>query len=647
MRSALRVGLALAVLGMVVASTAWALPEKGAPVTNFRATDLHGNEVDLREEILRTRDSLAIVYFFTPDTGVEVARALDLLHEEFVKDKNLLRIIAIGLEADKAALQAFAEKHGIEYFVIPDDATVNAETTYGPFASLPVTFIVTVGSEAEQSLELLKAIGGGGKSEAEVINYIARHYLMREKPENAEAAASVAAKAGENPRTAQEIKAFAQVEQGKLDDAMSEFQQIDSKAGLAAVALEKGEYDKAVELAEQAPNDSLAQTIKGEALLRAGKAAEAAAVLDAAAASEGSDWQKHRALQNGARARQEQGKLDDAISGYQQALELNPWDVTALSNESAAYQEKGDLQNAEAALQRARNVANDDALVTLMLRQVQQQLENANNTQRRELIQKQIADLQKRFQELKAAGRDKPADEWTSRPLVLAFLPSENKDVFFERAGTDVAIQRELEARLQAGGRVQVVERELLDALLQELNLGASDMANPDTQLRLGQVLSAQLLGFSDFAQTGPDKKMYLRLVNTETTAIDTQLSRDLEETGDISAFVDALAEELTQALTAKRRLQGLIADVPSAEQVYINLGEAHGVRPGLRFTVLQDGPPIEAGGKTLGRRAVPVATLEVVEVDEQLSLCDVVDRKGDTPLAKEMKVKELAPQGD
>lgn len=626
-------------VGLFAAAAAWsvgafALPPKGAEVPNLHAEDIRGNEVDLYQLLAESPDDLAILFFFTTDTGEAFAARLRQLNEDF-KDASL-RIIAVGLKEDEAALRAFAERLKIEYYIIPDTPEVSANKTYGPFAVLPVTFIVT------PQRTLLRAVSGSGEAEADVITYIAQSYLMRNQPAKAEAAADIAAKAGENERKARESKGYALVKQGKLDEATQEFQQIDSKAGLAAVALEQGEYEKAAALADQATDDAYASAVKGEALLRSGKPDQAAQAFDAAASKPLDDWQKNAAVRGAGRALQEQGDKDAAVSRYDQALELNPWDVTALSNTSAVRREQGDLKGAEAALARAEAVAPNDDMVGIMLRQIRAEMEKANDTQRRELIQKQIADLQQRYKDLKAAGKDKPADEWTSRPLVVAFLPAGHKPVFFDRVGTDIAIQRELETRLQDHPRIQVVEREVLDALLQELNLGTSDLADPDTQLRLGKVLSAQLLGFADFAQNGPETTMYLRMVDTETTSIDSQVTRPLPRNeAAITAFVDALEKELEAKVLASRKLQGLIAEVASPEEIWINLGGAHGVQPGQQFVVLQDGGPIEVGGRVIGHRQVPVGTLEVTQVEDLASICKTVKKKDGVDFSKEMKVKE------
>jgi len=187
---------------------------------------------------------------------------------------------------------------------------------------------------------------------------------------------------------------------------------------------------------------------------------------------------------------------------------------------------------------------------------------------------------------------------------------------------------------------VGIVEREVLDKLLQELQLGSSELAGADTQLQLGKVLSARMLGFIDFAQVGADITMYLRLVDTETTSLAAQLTRSVKDPSAIPALADAVAAEVVAKLANGRQLQGLIADV-ATDEVIINLGTRHGVKPGQQFNVVTEGPPIEAGGKVIGHREVKAALLEVTVVEENYSVAKVVAKTEGAALAKEMRVKQ------
>jgi len=627
--------LVLAVLvGMLGATPAMARPEKGEGAPDFDAVDIHGNAVDL-DTLTETNPDLVILFFFTVSTGEDIAVKLRYL-DTYCKGK--LRIAAIGFKEDKDALEKFAQDLGVEFYVVPD--TPEMDEKYGPFTALPLTFIVT------DQRTILKILEGSGDAEAkaindEVMNYVAEAYLQQRKLTEAKAIADEAVKTGADEKAARATKGFALVLEGKLDEAQAEFGRIDSAQGaaegLARVALERGEYEKAVELA---PDTGYGETVKGAALMRSGKLEEAAAAFEDGAAKPAADWQKSEAKNGQGRVLHEMGDTDQAVDKYQEAVALDPYNVVALSNEGAVHREKRDYKKAEEVLEKAQRIRDDD-LVTVMLQQVQKEMEEANDIERGKLIRAQIEDLRKRYEELKAAGKDKPVDEWTSPPLVLAFLPSARSgNVVFDRAGMDVVLRRGIEAGLQGEGSIDMVEREVLDTLLQELNIGSSELVNQDTQLQLGKVLSARMLGFIDYAQVGGDTVMYLRLVDTETTALAEQLTKRVDEAGDIQALVDDVVGELVAKIADGRQLQGLIADASSEDSIIINLGARHGVKAGQRFNVIESGPPIEAGGKVIGYRQAKTALLEVTEVNEY-ALCKVVKKQEGATLAKEMRVKQ------
>lgn len=625
--SMVRVLMILAVIGL--GSPAGAQFVKNDPAPAIDAVDIHGKTVSLDQIVQQGRD-VVILFFFSPQSGQEMANKLAMLDTSY--GGRELEIIALGFKEDAATLRKFAENFQIKYAVIDSAAVKDAEWVK-KVDVLPLTlFVVT-------ETKTIERIVRGGGQDAQVLKDAAEAFFRRGQLEQASKIAQAALTAGENPQQVKELNGFILTAEGKLDEAEKEFGAIDSKAGMAKVALERGELNTAVELANQAPDNAYAQTVKGEALLKEGKVDEAAKTLESAAAQPAPDWQKSETLNVQGRAQHQQGQTDAAIGNYRQAVALDPYNVIALSNEGAAQREKGDLAKAEDVLQQATKFRPDD-MTTLMLQQVQRELKDANDTEKGKLIHAQIADLTKRFQEMKAAGTAQPADDWSTRPLILAFLPSAaSTPVFFERAGTDVVIQREIETRLQGNNSVGVVERQMLDKLLQELQLGSSELASADTQKRLGQVLSAGMLGFLDFAQVGADLMVYLRLVDTETTGITFQTSEKVDENHP-GAVVQTLVDALLAQVANGRELKGLIADASGDDTIIINLGKTHGVKEGQEFTVYVDGDPIEVGGRVIAHRQKPVGKLTVTAVEQDYAVCKAANKAEGITFAKEMKIK-------
>lgn len=608
---------------------------KDDPVPDIQAQDIFGKSVNLNE-ILDKNPDLVILFFFTPDNGKAIAAKLQALKRLY--NSEALSIIALGMESDKAALQTFADGLKIQYFLLADEQVKNADW-YKNVNQLPLTLFVHT---PERKIE--RVLRGTGSEQANILKEVAENLFQQRKTEKASAVAASALENGEDATQVKELNGHILVAEGKLDDAEKEFGEIGSDAGLAKVALERGDLEGAIAAADKAGDNGYAQAVKGEAQIKAGDLEKAEASLAAAANAPIPEWQKSEAVNAQGRLSQAGGNIDKAVEQYAKAQSLDQYNVEALSNEGAAYRERGgdkDLALAKESLERASAIRPDE-LTGLMLQQVKAEIEEANDIKKGELIKSLITDLSKRYEELKAKGASEPIDDWTSRPVVLAFLPGETKGrIVFDRAGTDMVLQREIEVQAQGKNGIQVVERVMLDKLLQELNLGSSELASGDTQRRLGQVLSAGHLGFIDFAQVGADTMMYLRLIDSETTGIFFQTSQKIDDSKPTET-VAAVMSAMTEKLATSEPLQGLIADASTNDAVIINLGKKHGVKEGLEFKILQDGPPIEAGGKVIAHRQKPVGKLTITSVEDDYATGTASSLTEGVTLAKEMKVQQL-----
>lgn len=614
--------LGMAALGLVLSTAAAAQFTKGTPAPCIKAVDIKGNDVDTCTLIEETKPYLAIYYFFDTKSGEDLALKLRLLDMKYGRDKMV--ITALGFKEDEAALKAFAEQLDLNYHVIDEnkveegDWIKNVDTT---------PLILFVAPDNQRAVE--QVIRGGGTSNAEFLKKVAENLYQKRKDE-ALSVADDAIEAGEDPNAAKELKGYILVSQGKLDDAVAEFGEIESNAGLAKVALEKGDYAGAAELADKAPEDGYAQTVKAEALMNTGKVEEAAAVAEAAAGLPADDWQKSEALNAQGRITQEKGDGVGALSKYEEAIALDPYNVVALSNESTVHQAQGNVEKAKETLEKAASVR-DDELVSLMLRQ----LDEANDVQRGELIQQQIRDLAEYAKKLES----QPVDDWTTRPFVVSFLgPRQGGSVFFSRAGTDVAVRHEIASELRAKMNVAVVERENLDLILQEQQLSA--LADPETATAPGKLKVARYLSFIDFDQLEADPFVFLRVTDTQTGEIMLHFKADMPP-GKVLGPVSGIVDELIRFYQTQE-VRGLVADAADESAVLTNLTALHGVKPGQQFTVLQEGEPVQAGGRVIAYKQRPVAKIEITGFDEQtgLAIAKVIDKREGIQLATDMKIK-------
>lgn len=625
-------GILLALLVFAIPAMAEiAIPDE-AP--DFSAVDVNGREVSLAALLNESPSRMVILFFFTVNTGEEIAHKLKAL--DFRDHDDQISIIAVGMQADEAKLKAFAEDNNLDFHIIPDTPGTQVDKLYGPFKSLPVTFFI---SSQKRVYDMLT---GGGSGKAALITKVAQSYLAQQNTEKAREMAELAKDEGEDALGVDETVAFTYVIEGDLDKAESMFKEAGSDEGLASVALERGDLDGAVAFANES-DSSYAATVKGKALLRQGKLEEATQAFDEALDKPAAQfWQGSEALTGRGRVNQAAGDAEAAVEAYQQAYNLNTYNVAAMTNEAAVYREGGDIDKAADVLAKAQTRGMNDDLLTMMIGQVLEEQKKQNDAATKERIRQRVATLIDRKKAQDAGEAVTPADAWTTPPLVVAFLPAENgTPVFFERAGTELSLRRGLEDRFSALDSVQVVEREMLDALLQELELGSSDLADKNTQLELGRLLAARLLGFVEFSQTGGDVSMYVRFVDVETTALKASVAKSVSRAESYDALLDEVTGALSESVDARRALQGLIAEASAVDGIIINLGSGHGVEVGHEFTVLEEGEPIEVSGRKLGNKLTKVATIRVTDVQDEYAVCEIVQKQDNVTLAKEMKIKQ------
>jgi tetratricopeptide (TPR) repeat protein len=606
-------------------------PDTGDAAPVFRAEDLRGQSVDLAR-IARQDPDLLVLYFFTLDTGRDIALKL-----RDVSAEGYAQVVAVGFEEDEDALRTFADEAGISYYVVRSAPGAGAGQLYGPLEALPVTFFIA------RDLTVVNVLRGGGSGQAGLISRIAELYLQRRDSARAGAIADKAASAGEDEQTATTVKGYAALDAGRLDEAEATFRRVNAGTGLAHVALARGEHQRAIELAEEAAQtDPFALAVKGEALMRLGRLDEARAAFDEALSADAPAWQRSRAHVARGRLAHAEGTSTAARAEFDRAARIDPYNVAALSNAAATLREQGDLKQAAQTLTRARTRGASDGLAALMLEQVRADMNRQEDDAERERVRERVASLVERYRELDKAGELAPDDTWTSRPLVVALLPgAEDDPLLFDRVGAAQIIRARVAAGLNADPRIQVVDREVIDQVLQELELGSSDLADPATQLRLGRLFAAQVLGFVDFVRSGDQATALVKLVNTETTAVEGQLIAPVPGAAQTEAFARSLTDDIATTLARKHPLRGEV--LKDADDVLLGLGSRHGVAEGMRFEILTGGGERVVSGRTLSIPLKPFGAATVSSVSEDAAYLALDDGLSADDLEGGEKAREAA----
>jgi curli biogenesis system outer membrane secretion channel CsgG len=239
--------------------------------------------------------------------------------------------------------------------------------------------------------------------------------------------------------------------------------------------------------------------------------------------------------------------------------------------------------------------------------------------------------------------------------------------------------------KLVQAGAFSVIERQQLDKVLAEQNLGTSGRLDPSTAADLGKVLGVQLIVIGSVNEFGIEEKggslrsigkrlfggggasaklvtgevgLGARLIDTTTAEIlgawdaegkhtfgkgsvggaslgkswDSGLASEV-----LAEAVEKLAGNISSAAAGvepsdmRGDVEGLIAKV-GGSQVYINVGSGDGIRVGDRLEVRSQGEEIidPSTGESLGAMEETIGTIEVVKiVNDRLSVAKPVEGSG------------------
>ncbi|MGE3535871.1 MAG: TIR domain-containing protein [Candidatus Tectimicrobiota bacterium] len=415
--------------------------------------------------------------------------------------------------------------------------------------------------------------------------------------------------------------------------AQSEAQiQAQGYAGLAALALAREAMPQALEHATQAesldPEVIYSHVVRGHLLWQQGKIAEAtAAYRTATEKTRGLPWQQTVAYNRLGRIYAAQGDVQQALTHYDQAVSKpavqgHPDIAAAYTNKGHALASVGKWPEALASYRQAQELNPADRLTTILLQEAERREQATQDRDKQERIDHLVTSLMQAYKDGKPMAE--PGDGWTSRPLTLAFLRLQTQGTPASRAGEDEALLLRLMDALQSTERLLVLERDMLDKVLAELRLSASELTDPQTAVRVGRILSARLLATGSLTRRGSDVQLTVRVVETETTRLRAALTETLNAERGLDGLAEHIATLLLHKLHTAYPIQGRLLQA-TPQQVVLNIGSEHGVTPGMTLQVLQD-VPLQVGGKIAGMQLLNVGQVEVLSVEPKLAHGRVVE---------------------
>ena len=615
-------------------------PAVGRPAPAFALNDIGGKRHELAT---LEKAPMTILYFFdvTSRPSQEGLLALDNLAARYAQAD--LKVWGITRSA-KPNVSEFVSRSRISYPVLIDDSKVS--DLYQARFVLPTVCILG------PALKVLEYIQGGGKTTEVMLVKLAENELQRKQTTIAREISEDVVRRNPQNADAKMVKGYAELKGGDLAAAEKTFSSLSQGAGqgqvlgeegLVAVYAQKGETQEALSLAakveKKAPDRGYVNTVKADILYAKGRKKEAQAEYRKAVDKKSAaPFQKAVALNKLGRLQASIGNLSGARELYDQAVAIDPYYIEATANSGKTYEKEGQWDKALGAYRQALAIDKDDVFAATLAKRAQMMVALQNDAERKKRLDGLVKRLAERYRNQQRSESKVPEDEWTSRPMVMTFVDLQEKGGLPERDGLASVLILQLSDKLNASGRIQVVERVLIEKLLEELDLGSSELANPDTALRLGKVLAAKIIGTGSIYYLPAGNILSLRLIDTETSQLPEIINRKFGAKLSLDNEVDQLYHGILTALAQAYPLQGYIVQA-AADRIMINLGSKQGVAQGTEFEVLKESQPIEYKGKILHGAPEAVALLQVVQVEPDLSYARIVSRQ--VPIGRDDKIRE------
>ncbi|MEK6742347.1 MAG: FlgO family outer membrane protein [Nitrospirota bacterium] len=170
-------------------------------------------------------------------------------------------------------------------------------------------------------------------------------------------------------------------------------------------------------------------------------------------------------------------------------------------------------------------------------------------------------------------------------------------------------------------GRFDVIERRLLEKILEEQKLGVTGAIDPNSAAQLGKILGVKTIVSGTLTSLEGIIEINARLINVDTASI---VAAEKVRAGSAGRLND-LVSQITEKIVLAFPLEGYVVQ-RVGKRVTLDLGRQVGVRPGMRFIAFKEGRVIKhpKTGEVLDVETIEVGEIEITEAREKTATGDV-----------------------
>jgi len=170
-------------------------------------------------------------------------------------------------------------------------------------------------------------------------------------------------------------------------------------------------------------------------------------------------------------------------------------------------------------------------------------------------------------------------------------------------------------------GRFEVLERAQMDRLIEEMKLQQTGLTDAQDAAELGKMLNVEKLIIGSVGQMGNTYQVNVRLVDVGRAVT------EVAERSECPAREENLPQVITDLIhkiALKIPIRGAIVKV-EGDQIYINIGETHGIHSGLTLRVVRKGEQVtDLEGNVLGTTETNIGVILIEQVHPLWSIATV-----------------------
>jgi TolB-like protein len=225
----------------------------------------------------------------------------------------------------------------------------------------------------------------------------------------------------------------------------------------------------------------------------------------------------------------------------------------------------------------------------------------------------------------------------------IAVLDFQLKGDGFETTDMGAIVAEWFITALVKEGRFEVIERGLLNKILEEQKLGVSGVIDESTATQIGKLLGVKVIISGSVMQFGSILEINSRIIDVQTASI--------------------IAAENVRSMTAER-LQDLVVQMAAKiikhfplegyvvsrrigeEMIAIDLGRSAGVKTGMEFIVYKEGKMIKhpKTGEVLDVERIQLGRVVITDVRDKIADAQILEESSTGAIAFGQRVKSVGP---